>query len=231
MTSTRNTARLAGLLWILGAATAGFSIVYTRNKLIVFGDAATTIANLRAFEGLFRASIASSVLSAIFTFFFGLALFQVFKDARKSLSMMFLTSILITVGLSAANAVNNLGAVVVLGDAGYLKAFQPEQLTALAMVFLRINNYALGIVEIFTGIYMFTLGLLILKTGYVPKFMGVLLMIGACAFPVNTFMKILLPHTFPAMTQVTMMMNALGAPLKMLWLAFMGVKETQDKSV
>jgi len=173
---------------------------------------------------LFRAAIVSSIFSAIFSFFFGLAIFRVFADVRRTLSTVFFSAILVAVALGLANAVVQLGAAVTLSDAAYLKALRQEELTALAMIFLRMNNYGLGLVEVFTGIYLFTLGLLILKTGSVPRVFGILLMIGACAFPVNTFMKILAPHTFPEMTQVTMALNALGSPLTMLWLLIKGVK-------
>jgi hypothetical protein len=222
--TTNSTSRVAGLFWLLTAVTGGFSLVYARPRLIVFSDATTTVANLIAHDGLFRAAIVSSIFSAIFSFFFGLAIFRVFADVRRMLSTVFLSAILVAVALGLANAVVQLGAAVTLSDAAYLKALRQEELTALAMIFLRMNNYGLGLVEVFTGIYLFTLGLLILKTGSVPRVFGILLMIGACAFPVNTFMKILAPHTFPEMTQVTMALNALGSPLTMLWLLIKGVK-------
>jgi len=222
--TTNSTSRVAGLFWLLTAVTGGFSLVYARPRLIVFSDATTTVANLIAHDGLFRAAIVSSIFSAIFSFFFGLAIFRVFADVRRTLSTVFLSAILVAVALGLANAVVQLGAAVTLSDAAYLKALRQEELTALAMIFLRMNNYGLGLVEVFTGIYLFTLGLLILKTGSVPRVFGILLMIGACAFPVNTFMKILAPHTFPEMTQVTMALNALGSPLTMLWLLIKGVK-------
>jgi hypothetical protein len=229
MNANQSTARLAGLLWLLTALTGGFSLVYARPRLIVFSDAATTVANLTAHDGLFRAAIASSILSAIFSFFFGLAIFRLFTDVRKTLSTVFLSAMLVAVALALANAVIQMGALVTLSDAEYLKALRPEQLTALTMIFLRMNNYGLGLVEVFTGIYLFTLGLLILDTRSLPRILGVLLIIGACAFPVNTFMKILAPHTFPQMTQVTMMLNAFGSPLTMLWLLFKGVKEPETR--
>jgi hypothetical protein len=222
--TTNSTSRVAGLFWLLTAVTGGFSLVYARPRLIVFSDATTTVANLIAHDGLFRAAIVSSIFSAIFSFFFGLAIFRVFADVRRTLSTVFFSAILVAVALGLANAVVQLGAAVTLSDAAYLKALRQEELTALAMIFLRMNNYGLGLVEVFTGIYLFTLGLLILKTGSVPRVFGILLMIGACAFPVNTFMKILVPHTFPEMTQVTMALNALGSPLTMLWLLIKGVK-------
>jgi hypothetical protein len=228
MNSSKTTARLAGLLWFLTAVTTGFSLVYVRPKLIVFADAAATANNILAFESLFRAGIASSILGQVFTLFFGLTIFRLFKSVNKKLAMVFLTSLLVGVSIGVVNSLNNIGALVVLGDADYLKAFPREQLNALAMIFLRVNNFGIGLMEIFTALYLFSLGLLIKRSGYLPRILGILLMIGACAFPINTFTKILIPQFHPALlTQLTMILNAFGSPATMLWLLIKGVNEPQ----
>lgn len=229
MNNPKRTARIAGLLWLLTAVTAGFSLIYVRPRMIVPGDAMATAANILANESLFRAGIASMVLSEIFTLFFGLAVFRLFKDANRTLSMVFLTSLLVGAGIGAANCLNNTGALLVLTNPDYMKAFAPDQLNALAMTFLRLNNAGIGLMEVFTAIFLFTLGLLIVKTGRIPRVLGVFLMIGACAFPVNTFTKILVPQISPAlMTQITMFLNALGAPLTILWLLIKGAKTEES---
>jgi hypothetical protein len=225
MNSSKNTARLAGLLWLLVAVTTGFSLGYVRPKLIVFADAAATVSNIIAFESLFRIAIVSSILSQIFFFFFGLTAFRLFKGVNKTLATVFLASLLVGVAIGVANSLNNLGALVVVTNPAYLKAFQPEQINALAMTFLRLNNFGIGLLEIFTAISLFAFGLLIIRSGYLPQVLGILLMIGACAFPINTFTKILFPQFHPALlTQLTMLLNALGPPATILWLLIKGVR-------
>lgn len=230
MDSTKRTARVAGLLWLLVAVTTAFSLIYVRPKLIVSGDAAATVNNIIAFESLFRAGIASSILSQIFLFFFGLAIFRLFNGFNKTLAMVFLTSLLVSVVIGVVNSLNNMGALVVLSNPDYLKAFQPEQINALAMTFLRLNNFGIGLLEIFTAISLFCLGLLIIKSGYIPRVLGILLIVGASAFPINTFTKILIPQFYPALiTQLTMILNAFGSPATMLWLLIKGVKVSYDE--
>src|SRR5450759_2967186 len=85
MNSTKNTARLAGLLWFLAAVTGGLGLLYVRSSVIVAGDAAATAANIVASESLFRAAIVSSLFSQIFLFFVGLTLFHLFKEVNLSL--------------------------------------------------------------------------------------------------------------------------------------------------
>jgi hypothetical protein len=228
MNSTKKTARLAGLLWFLVAVTTGFSLIYVRPKLIVSGDAAATVKNIIAFESLFRAAIASSILTQIFLLFFGLTIFRLFKGINKTLATVFLTSLLVGVAIGVVNSLNNIGALLVVSNPDYPKAFQPEQINALAMTFLRLNNFGIGLNEIFTAVVLFSLGLLIIRSGYLPRVLGILLMIGACAFPINTFTKILIPQFYPVlMTQITMFLNAFGPPATILWLLIVGVKEPQ----
>ena len=231
MNPNKRTARLAGFLLLLGAATSGFSIVYVRSRLIVFGDAAATVNNIVTYESLFRAGIASGILGQIFSFFFGLTLFRLFKDAGRTLATIFLASILVGVAIGIANSFNNLAALTIVTNPDYARAFQPEQLNALVMTFVRVNNFGIGLMEIFTAIYLFSLGLLIIKSGYLPRILGILLMVGACAFPVNTFTKILIPQFYPALlTRLTMLLNALGPPATILWLLIKGVKGPQQSS-
>lgn len=223
--SLKKTARLAGLLWLLVAVTAGFSLIYVRPRLIVFGDAAVTVNNIIASESLFRAGIASFILSEIFLFLFGAATVKLFKGVNKTLTTVFLMSLLVSVGVGVVNSLNNLGALTLVTNPDYIRAFQPDQLNAIAMTFLRMNNYGIGLAEIFTAIFLFSFGLLIIRSGYMPRVLGILLMIGACAFPINTFTKILIPQFYPVlMTQITMFLNAFGPPASILWLLIKGAK-------
>ena len=232
MDSLKTTARLAGLLWLLSAALIGFSLIYVRSKLIVSGDAAVTVNNIVAFESLFRAGIASSILGHVLSLFFGLTIFRLFRGVNKTLSTALLTSLLVSVAVGIVNSFNNLVALVLVTNADYAKAFGPEQLNALAMTFLRVNNFGVGLVEIFTALYLFSLGLLIMRSEYLPRILGILLMIGACAFPINTFTKILIPQFYPALiTQVTMFLNAFGPLGTMLWLLSKGVNENTEKRI
>ena len=225
--SQRRAARLAGVLWILVGVTTGFSLGYVRTKLIVSLDAAATVSNIIASESLFRAGIASSILSQIFLLFFGLTIFRLFKG-NKTLATVFLSSLLVGVAIGVVNSLNNLGALWVITNPDNQRAFQPDQINALAMTFLRLNNFGIGLLEIFSALFLFSLGLLIIRSGYLPRVLGILLMIGACAFPINTFTKILIPQFYPVlMTRLTMILNAFGPLATMLWLLIKGVNQPQ----
>jgi hypothetical protein len=226
MNSTKRTARLAGLLWFLSAVTGGLGLSYVRSSVIVAGDATATAANITASEFLFRAAIVSTLFSQIFLFFVGLTLFQLFKEVNKVLATVCLTSAMMTVAIAVVNTLNLFGALLVLGQADYLKAFNPEQLNAMTMIFLRLaNSFGQGLLEIFWTPYFLSIGLLIIRSRFLPKIFGILLMIMSIGFALNVFTKFLIPQFYPAIfTQLAMSLGALGALPTMLWLLIKGAK-------
>jgi hypothetical protein len=230
--SLKQIARLAGLFYLLQALATGFSLGYVRSTLIVAGDAATTANNIVANESLFRMAIASNLFAQLFIFFFGLTMFRLFRGVNKTWATVFLTSVLITVAIAVVNSLNNVAALLVLSRADYLNVFGQEQLNALMMFFLRLNNSGQGLLELFWTPYLFALGLLIIKSKYMPKIIGILLMISSLGFPLNTFTKLLIPQFYPAtFTGLAMFCGALGGIPLMLWLLIKGVKEQEVKEV
>jgi hypothetical protein len=227
MNSTKKTARLAGVLFFLAAATGGFYISYLRSSVIVQGDDAATVANITSSELLFRAAIVSNLFSQVFMFFFGLTLFRLFKEVHEALARVLLISIMMTVGIAVVNTLNHFGALLVLSQAEYLKAFSPEQLNAIAMIFLRLaNSSGQGLLEIFWTPYFFSWGLLVIKSRYMPKILGVMLMVMSIGYAVNILEKFLLPQFYPAaFTRLAMTLGALGGIPTILWLLIKGVKE------
>lgn len=229
--SLKRTARLAGLFYLLQALMAGFSLGYVRSTLIVAGDAAATANNILAHESLFRLAIVGNLFGQLFLFFFGLTVFRLFKGFNKTLATVFLTSVLLTVAIAVVNSLNNIAALLALSRADYLNVFGQEQLTAIMMFFLRLNNYGQGLLELFWTPYLFALGLLIIRSEYLPKIIGVLLIIMSVGFPVNTFTKLLIPQFYPAtFTQLAMFGGAIGGIPTILWLLIKGAKEPSQMS-
>ncbi|HMJ25545.1 MAG TPA: DUF4386 domain-containing protein [Pyrinomonadaceae bacterium] len=234
MNPTKNTARLAGVLFLLAAVTGGFGLFYIRSYVIVPGDAATTVANLKGAEFLYRAAIVSGLISQMFLFFFGLTLFRLFRGVHKGLATVFLISIMMTVGIAVVNTLNHFGALLVLSGAEYLKVFTSEQLNALAMIFIRqANGSGQGLLEIFWTTYYFAWGLLIIKSKYLPKILGVLLMMMSVGYAINILDKFLIPQFHPvAFTRLAMTLGAIGGIPTILWLLIKGadVRAVEDPS-
>ena len=234
MNSSKNTARLAGLLWFLSTTSGAFSLLYIRTNVIVPGDAATTAGNIMASESLYRAAIVSSLFSQIFMFFLGLTLFHLFKEVNKQLATELLASVIIAVAIAVVNSMNHFGALLVLGRADYLNVFSAEQLNAIAMTLIRLANSAgQGLLEIFWVPYYFSFGLLVIRSKFLPTILGILLMIMGTGFALNVLEKFLLPQFYPVVfSQLAMLGGALGGIPTMLWLLIKGanVQSLEDQA-
>jgi hypothetical protein len=226
MNSTKKTARLAGLLWLLAVVTGGFGLSYIRSKVIVPEDAAATVANIMASEFLYRAAIVGTLCSQIFMFFFGLTLFRLFRGVHEVLATVFLISIMMTVGIAVVNTLNHFQALLILSQADYLKVFNPEQLKAMAMTSVRLaNSSGQGLLEIFWAPFYFSFGLLIIRSKFLPKVLGMLLMIMGVGFATNILEKFLIPQFHPVVfTRLAMTLGALGGIPTILWLLIVGAK-------
>ena len=226
MNSSKNTARQAGLLWFLSTITGAFGLLYMRSNVIIPGDAAATASNIMASEFLYRAAIVSSLFSQIFLFFLGLTLFHLFKEVNKRLATVLLASMMISVAIAVVNTLNHFGALLVLSQADFLNVFNTEQLNAIAFLFLRLANSAgQGLLEIFWVPYYFIFGLLIIRSRFLPKIFGILLMIMGIGFALNVFEKFLFPQFYPALfSQLAMLGGALGGIPTMLWLLIKGAE-------
>jgi len=225
MNTNKKASRIVFLFWALYAAPAIFSLQYVRPNLIVFGDAVATSNNIMAHEFLFRMGIVSHLFAQVFLLFFGMTVFRLFKGVNKTWETIFWTSILMTVAITFVNTLNYIAPLVVLSKADYLNVFQQEQLHAIVMIFLRLSNFGQALYEIFWGLYLFAFGLLIIKSRYIPRILGVLMIIGSIGFPINTVTKLLIPEFYPAIfTQITMFFSGLGVLPALFWILIMGVK-------
>jgi hypothetical protein len=227
MNSIKKQGHVVGLLWLLCTAAGGWGMSYIRSNILVAGDAAATAAHLIASENLFRLAIVSILLSQVLLLFFGLVLFRLFKTVDRGNAILLLASIMITVGIAVINTLNLFAALAVVAPVDYLKAFTPEQINALVMIFLRLNNsFGQALVEMFWTPYFFAFGLLVVKSRYLPKIFGYLLMMMSGGYAINILTKFLAPQFYPAtFTTLAMGLGALGGLPTMIWLLFRGARE------
>lgn len=226
MKLTNHTVRLPGLLWFLSAVFGGFGLFYIRSNIIVPGDAAATAANIMSSQFLYRTAIVSTLFSQVFLFLFGITLFYLFKEVNRMLTTVLLTAVMMTVGISVVNTLNHFAALLVLGQAEYLKVFSPGQLNALAMIFLRLaNSFGQGLLEIFWTPYFFSFGILIIRSRFAPKILGILLMVASVGYAINVFTKFLIPQFHPVMfTRSAMALGALSVLPTLLWFLIIGAR-------
>jgi hypothetical protein len=216
-------ARVAGVLYLSLGLFAPFSLLYVPSTLIVPGDAAATANNIMASESMFRLGIVGSLLTAIVNIFVVLALYQLLKPVNKNMALLMVIFLLLAVPIGMLNELNQLAVLVLLSGADYLKVFAADQLQALVMLFLDLHKVGLLIAQIFWGLWLFPMGYLVFKSGFLPRILGVLLMIGCFGYLIESFAAFLLPSYKVNIALFT----SWGELLFPLWLVIKGVNVEQ----
>ena len=224
MNSTKKRARIAGLLYLLASIIGFPGLIYVPDKLIVSEDATATANHIRASETLLRFGIASELTSFIIFIFVVLALYRLFKTVSEKYAVAMATLLLVSIPISLLNVLNEIAALVLVSGAGFLSAFEKGQLDALAYLFLRLHGQGFVVAEIFWGLWLFPFGVLVIRSGFIPRFLGVLLFIAGSGYLATSFTSLLLPSYRHLVDQFAMVLTAGELPI-IFWLLIWGAKD------
>jgi len=212
--------------------------MFVAPKLYVSGDAIATVNNILTSERLFRLGILSNLITTICFLFLANALYKLFKSADKDLVRLMVIFIIASVPLAYLELLK-FAPILLLSGVGYLSSFEPAQLQALAKVFLDLFEQGFFISLIFFGLWMFPLGLLVFKSGsgFIPKTLGVLLMVGCFGYLFNFLSSagylsaFFLPLNYEAIASLWMNIAIIGEILCILWLLIIGPKDQKPASI
>jgi Domain of unknown function (DUF4386) len=221
MSSTMNPGRFAGLLYVLVSIPGAFALIYVPSKLIVHGNATATASNIASSETLFRAGIAAELISQILFMWVALALYDLLKGVHQRHASLMLGLIVVSIPIALLNELNAIAALILVRGADFLSIVEKPQRDALAMLFLNLHSRGFVIAEIFWGLWLFPLGLLVYRSGFLPRTLGVLLMANCCTYVVNSFTFLLLPQ-YEHIVSRLMMPLGFGELLFMFWLLIKG---------
>jgi hypothetical protein len=224
MSGLKRTARLAGILYFATCLPAPFALIYIPRTLIVREDAAETARRVLASEAMLRLGIACELATAIGFLFVVLTLRRLFRGVDSEQSALMVTLFAISIPISSLNVLNEAAALMLLHGAQTLSAWTKPQLEAMALLFLRLHGYGLNIAAIFWGLWLVPFGLLVYRSGFLPRFLGVLLVINGFAYVIQSFTTVLLPqyrNTVDLFTNPFLV----GELAIALWLVIRGVRE------
>lgn len=232
--SPKTYARIGGILYLFIVVVGVFGELFVRGKLIVPGDAAITANNIMDAETLFRVGLVAELLGYAASGALAIILYVLLKPVSRHLALLAAFLTITTNAVLGLNGLFHLAAVVVLGGAGpsdsgadrfpdYLEAFDPQQLQALAYLSLRLHGYGFAIGLIFFGFAIVLLGYLIYRSGYLPRTIGVLLVIGGLGYLINSFAQILAPALAARLLPWALLPAFLGELGLALWLTAKGV--------
>ncbi len=182
MNSTRKQARVAGLWYLLLGLTAPIGLIYVPGKVIVSGNPAATIDNLRASESLVRIGIGSELFHQVIGVFLVLALYRLFKAVDEKYAVLLVIFSLLGLPIVFLNVLNDIAALVLVGGADLLSAFDKRQLDALAYLFFRLHSQGIIVASIFWGLWLFPFGILVIRSGFIPRVIGFLLFVAGLMF-------------------------------------------------
>ena len=225
VTSLKKTARLAGLLYLILVITGVYSIIYVSSKIIVLEDAITTSKNILNNEFLFRTGIISDLISNIIFVFLVLALYRLFKQVNEYQAKLMVVLVVVQIpAVFIMEALNITSLMIFKGE--ILQTFELNQRQDLAMLFLKINDYGTLTLEMFWGLWLLPFGLLVYKSGFIPRIFGILLIIAGIAYMNNSLVSLLFPSYNTLVNQPTLLLVAIGEISITLWLLIKGVKNT-----
>ncbi len=188
--SPRFKARIAGLFWLMTMLLGGFA-AFNGDTLVVSGDAATTANNILTHESLFRWAVVTNLVATICYLAATLLVYFLLKPVNRNLSLLAAFFSLAGCAVSGVSFILNLAPLAVLGGAPSLNAFSPEQLQALALIFLKLNSQTFNIAMTFFGLHVPSVGYLIFRSTFLPRILGVLVAITGGCYLTNGFANFL----------------------------------------
>ena len=187
-------ARVAGLLYLIIIVFGISSEVFIRSNLIVTGDAAATASNILASEGLFRFGFVADIFMLFSDVAIAILFYILLKPVSKTLALMAAVFRLTQAAILGFNLLNYYAALLLLNGAAYTTAFNPEQLNALALLFLDLHSHGYDLGLFFFGLSSIILGYLIVKSNYFPAIIGYGLIAAAVVYLTGSFTRFLFPE-------------------------------------
>jgi hypothetical protein len=224
MSSTHNPGRVAGVIYLLLVVLAPFRLMYIPSALYVRGDATATASNIANHELLFRLGMVSDLLCGTICIFLALALYRLFKGVDQNLAvLMVILGGVLPAAIDFFNVLNDAATLMLVRGADFLSVFDKPQRDALAMLFLRLHHQEIVAAEIFWGLWLFPLAILTYRSRFLPRFLGVWLIINGFAYLIISFTGLLLPQ-YEDMVSNIAFPALLGEMAFMLWLVIKGAK-------
>jgi hypothetical protein len=213
-------ARLAGVFFLLTTLMGIFAQGFVSERLVISSDAAATATNILNNESLFRLGFTVYLLEMACQITMTVLLYDLFKPVNRSLSLLTAFFLLTGCFIKTFSRLFFIAPLLVLGDAPYLRVFNTEQLQALALLFLKVNDQGAGIALVFFGFATLLKGYLIIKSTFLPRFLGVVGILGGLGW-----LCFLYPPFAYRILPFILILGLLGAVLQIFWYLVFGVNE------
>jgi hypothetical protein len=230
MSTRRTTARVAGL-WYLVVGIVAPLAMYMLGSVVVSGDATATMNNIAHSELMFRAGIVASVVYLVAFVLTVLALRRLFEDVDERLARLMVAFVLVSVPIAFLNLLNPLAVLVLVSKADFLSGLSAAQIGSLGMMFLSLQDGGTALTEVFWGLWLLPLGMLAYKSGFIPRTIGVLLVLACFAYVAHAVTWLLAPSAAGLVGNLGMPFEIAGEVSLLLYLLFKGVRQRDARTV
>lgn len=226
MNGIRAWSRSAGVAYLAIIVTGIFAEFFVRSALVVDGNAAATAGNLAAHEGRFRLGIAAEFVMLVCDVGLATALYVVFRPVSRNLALAAASFRLTHAAIVGVNLLNVWVPLSLVGGGPWSEAFEPRQIDALVTLLLETHGVGYQIGLLFFGVHCLLIGALAVRSGYVPKTLGVLLVVAGVGYVADTLGRTLVVEyaRYETVFLAVVFVPALVAELSFaLWLVARGV--------
>jgi len=218
-----NPGRFAGLLYVAASLVGFFAMGYVPGRLIVSGSATSTAANILAHDKLFRLGIAGNLIGHAGFIFVALALYDLLKGVNQRHASLMVLLIVVAVPIAFLNEVNSFAALALVRGSDFLSILDQTQRNALAMLFLHLHGRGYVMAEVFWGLWLFPLGLLVYRSRFLPRFLGVWLVLAGFGWVILSFTSTVFPQYQDRVDHYSQPV-VIGEIVFMFWLLIIGAK-------
>lgn len=222
-TSPRTYARIVGGLYLAIFFLGPFAFFMGRTSVVVPGDPTATVNNLMASETMFRLGMVAETLIVLIEIVVSAILYVLLRPVSRPLSLASALARFAQSILQAVNLFTAVPALLLLGGAGYLAAFEPDQLNALVLLFMDVNAFVIIIWGLLFGFHLLLLGYLVYRSGFWPRLLGILLIVGAVGYLLQSYGHLLAPQFDDILKTVVIVLSVPGELAFTLWLLIKGI--------
>lgn len=223
MTSLKTRARIAGL-WYLGFLVGPFYLLYVPSHTLVHNDAAATAARVLAHETLFRWGMLTETFGAVIFIGLSLALYRLFEDVDRHRARQLVALVLVSSAVGVVTGVFNAAALTAFHGGDVLAGLDGSTRNALGLLLIRMHAQTNGINQVFWGLWLLPFGWLVVRSGFLPRWLGYWLLVDGVAWAVVGIAWFLAPDSGAALFRY-LQPAFMGEIAALFWLLIAGAKE------
>lgn len=230
MTTENRISRWAGALYLVVVVTGLFSLAYVPSRIQVPHNSHATIDHIVASESLFRLGIAASIVMQVAFLLLPLVLYRLLRPVHPAAGVLMVALATVSVPIGLVSLGQRLDALS-LTDPALRQAFTPEQLRAAVQLSLEAYRNGLHVTSLFWGLWLLPFGYLVFRSGFLPRILGILLMLGCAGYMVEVFGHLLVPgYADMVVSKYAGMPAAVGEIGTCLWLLLVGARRPKGSA-